>query len=48
MQEESTYFGIPCFTMRENTERPITIEEGTNILVGTDFIRLPKIIYKKY
>ena len=48
VQEESTYFGIPCFTMRENTKRPITITEGTNILVGTDFIRLPKIIYKKY
>ena len=28
--------GIPCLTMRENTERPITIEMGTNVLVGTD------------
>ncbi len=35
MQEETTALGIPCFTIRENTERPITIEEGTNILVGT-------------
>ena len=35
IQEESTVLGIPCFTIRENTERPITIEEGTNALVGT-------------
>jgi UDP-N-acetylglucosamine 2-epimerase (non-hydrolysing) len=35
MQEETTALGIPCLTLRENTERPITIEEGTNILAGT-------------
>ena len=35
LQEETTVLGIPCFTLRENTERPITIEKGTNILVGT-------------
>jgi UDP-N-acetylglucosamine 2-epimerase (non-hydrolysing) len=35
LQEESTALGIPCLTMRENTERPITITEGTNRLVGT-------------
>lgn len=35
LQEETTALGIPCFTMRENTERPITIEEGTNVLAGT-------------
>jgi len=34
VQEESTYFGVPCLTLRENTERPITITEGTNQLVG--------------
>jgi len=34
LQEETTALGIPCFTIRENTERPITIEQGTNILVG--------------
>lgn len=34
IQEETTYLGIPCFTLRENTERPITISEGTNRLVG--------------
>ncbi len=33
IQEESTFFGIPCLTLRPNTERPITIREGTNILV---------------
>ena len=32
VQEETTYLGIPCFTLRENTERPITVEEGTNRL----------------
>jgi UDP-N-acetylglucosamine 2-epimerase (non-hydrolysing) len=32
LQEETTYLGIPCFTLRENTERPITIAEGTNLL----------------
>jgi len=35
IQEETTVFGIPCLTIRENTERPITIREGTNVLVGT-------------
>ncbi len=36
IQEEATYLGIPCFTMRENTERPVTVEEGSNVLVGGD------------
>ena len=36
LQEESTALGIPCLTMRENTERPVTINEGTSTLVGTD------------
>jgi UDP-N-acetylglucosamine 2-epimerase (non-hydrolysing) len=36
LQEETTALGIPCLTLRENTERPITIEVGTNILVGTN------------
>ena len=36
MQEETTVLGIPCLTLRENTERPITLTEGTNRLVGTD------------
>jgi UDP-N-acetylglucosamine 2-epimerase (non-hydrolysing) len=36
IQEETTILRVPCLTMRENTERPITIEQGTNHLVGTD------------
>lgn len=36
IQEETTVLGIPCLTMRPNTERPLTCEIGTNILVGTD------------
>jgi len=36
LQEESTALGIPCLTLRHNTERPITVTEGTNVLVGTD------------
>lgn len=36
LQEETTALEIPCLTLRENTERPVTIELGTNILVGTD------------
>lgn len=35
LQEETTALGVPCLTIRENTERPITVEEGTNTLVGT-------------
>jgi UDP-N-acetylglucosamine 2-epimerase (non-hydrolysing) len=34
IQEETTALGVPCLTMRENTERPITVEQGTNLLVG--------------
>ena len=40
IQEETTYLGIPCLTLRENTERPITIEIGTNRLVGMDTKRI--------
>lgn len=35
VQEETTVLGVPCFTLRENTERPVTIEQGTSILVGS-------------
>jgi UDP-N-acetylglucosamine 2-epimerase (non-hydrolysing) len=35
LQEETTALGIPCLTLRENTERPVTIEQGTNTLAGT-------------
>ena len=40
IQEETTYLGVPCLTVRENTERPITVTLGTNILVGEDNNRL--------
>jgi UDP-N-acetylglucosamine 2-epimerase (non-hydrolysing) len=36
LQEETTALGIPCLTLRENTERPITVEQGTNRVVGSD------------
>jgi UDP-N-acetylglucosamine 2-epimerase (non-hydrolysing) len=36
IQEETTYLGVPCLTVRENTERPITVLIGTNVLVGRD------------
>lgn len=44
IQEESTYLGIPCATLRTSTERPVTIELGTNYLVGDDFIEAEKIV----
>ena len=40
IQEETTYLGVPCLTMRENTERPITVTIGTNQLIGRDTERL--------
>ncbi len=36
LQEETTALGIPCLTLRENTERPVTVTDGTNVLVGSD------------
>ncbi|TXL66359.1 non-hydrolyzing UDP-N-acetylglucosamine 2-epimerase [Zeimonas arvi] len=36
LQEETTALGIPCLTLRENTERPVTVDEGTNTMVGCD------------
>ena len=43
IQEETTILGIPCLTLRKNTERPVTITEGTNKLVGND----PELILKE-
>jgi UDP-N-acetylglucosamine 2-epimerase (non-hydrolysing) len=40
IQEETTYLGVPCLTLRENTERPITVTQGTNTLLGRDLHRL--------
>src|SRR5205814_10533536 len=36
VQEETTVLGVPCLTIRDNTERPITVSEGTNIVAGRD------------
>jgi UDP-N-acetylglucosamine 2-epimerase (non-hydrolysing) len=38
VQEETTYLGIPCLTLRENTERPVTVTEGTNRLLRPDML----------
>ncbi|MCK4329499.1 UDP-N-acetylglucosamine 2-epimerase (non-hydrolyzing) [candidate division WOR-3 bacterium] len=46
MQEETTYFGVPCLTIRENTERPVTIIKGTNKLVGTNKEKIIEESYK--
>ena len=40
IQEETTALGVPCLTLRENTERPITVTQGTNLLVGSDPARV--------
>lgn len=40
LQEETTALGVPCVTLRDNTERPLTIEQGTNVLAGTDPARI--------
>jgi UDP-N-acetylglucosamine 2-epimerase (non-hydrolysing) len=40
LQEETTALGVPCVTIRENTERPVTVDEGSNVLVGTDPARI--------
>lgn len=46
IQEETTVLGIPCLTVRENTERPITVEAGTNILVGRSLETLRREVQK--
>lgn len=43
IQEETTYLGVPCFTLRDNTERPVTIRAGTNTLLGLDPNRIATI-----
>jgi UDP-N-acetylglucosamine 2-epimerase (non-hydrolysing) len=44
IQEETTVLGVPCVTLRENTERPVTIEQGTNRLAGVDPDRIASAI----
>jgi UDP-N-acetylglucosamine 2-epimerase (non-hydrolysing) len=43
IQEETTYLGVPCFTLRDNTERPVTVRAGTNTLLGLDPVRIAEI-----
>jgi UDP-N-acetylglucosamine 2-epimerase (non-hydrolysing) len=47
IQEETTVLGIPCLTLRENTERPITLTQGTNTLVGLDPERIREVAFAK-
>ena len=42
IQEETTFLGVPCLTMRENTERPVTVTSGTNQLIGRDTLVLKR------
>lgn len=44
VQEETTYLGVPCFTLRDNTERPVTIRAGTNTLLGLDPASIAQIL----
>jgi UDP-N-acetylglucosamine 2-epimerase (non-hydrolysing) len=46
IQEETTILGVPCLTLRENTERPVTLLEGTNTLVGTSEERILAEVWK--
>jgi UDP-N-acetylglucosamine 2-epimerase (non-hydrolysing) len=43
IQEETTYLGLPCLTLRANTERPITVSMGTNTLLGLDPARIADV-----
>jgi UDP-N-acetylglucosamine 2-epimerase (non-hydrolysing) len=43
IQEETTYLGVPCFTLRANTERPVTVRDGTNTVLGLDPTRITEI-----
>jgi UDP-N-acetylglucosamine 2-epimerase (non-hydrolysing) len=44
VQEETTYLGVPCFTLRDNTERPVTVRVGTNTLLGLEPARIDEIL----
>jgi UDP-N-acetylglucosamine 2-epimerase (non-hydrolysing) len=44
LQEETTALAVPCLTLRENTERPITVEQGTNRIVGSDPVRIVEAV----
>jgi UDP-N-acetylglucosamine 2-epimerase (non-hydrolysing) len=44
LQEETTVVGVPCITLRTNTERPVTIEQGTNTIVGQDSKQILSVV----
>jgi UDP-N-acetylglucosamine 2-epimerase (non-hydrolysing) len=44
VQEETTYLDVPCFTLRDNTERPVTVRAGTNTLLGLEPARIADIL----
>jgi UDP-N-acetylglucosamine 2-epimerase (non-hydrolysing) len=44
MQEETSYLGVPCLTLRPSTERPVTVAEGTNTVVGEDLDRAEALV----
>ena len=46
IQGESTFFNVPCLTIRDNTEHPVTISHGTNKLIGTEYTNIPNEIPK--
>ena len=48
IQEETTILGVPCMTLRENTERPVTVTEGTNIIVGIVPVHHGLLTKKRY
>ena len=48
IQEETTILGIPCLTLRENTERPVTVTQGTNTIVGNDPERIMSEALREY
>ena len=48
IQEESSFFGVPCLTVRDNTERPVTATQGTNTLIGCDYENIPKMVSNNY
>jgi UDP-N-acetylglucosamine 2-epimerase (non-hydrolysing) len=48
IQEETTCLGVPCITVRENTERPVTLTEGTNIIAGTDENKIVEAFWHQY
>ena len=44
VQEETTYLGVPCFTLRDSTERPVTVRAGTNTMLGLEPERIDDIL----